>query len=260
QSELGWLQCQELLESFDGAIRHLEQRIELGSDVWARRALSRLRLVQFDVMRRNTDRYRKTSFVAAFDVLMAASDSMPDHRSVIERLLRLLDSLPRAASADSIAVGDITQRLRTPHQMLVAASVLNDRGYLNQAIEVLRIAHGRQPDNPATLNNLAWYLATAEPPQLDEASRLAQRLVQRFPGRLEFRETKGQIALKQGDFETARVDLESAEGVMPDHLPLHKSLKIVYEKLDLAEDLEKRIIIIDQMMRAAKDVPVGGSQ
>ena len=78
---------------------------------------------------------------------------------------------------------------------LIATALLNSgrpaemKTHFEHAMEL-------QPDNPAVMNNMAFYLAE-NGGNLDEAQRLAQQAVQKAPGEANFSDTLGWVYVKK---------------------------------------------------------------
>jgi len=84
-------------------------------------------------------------------------------------------------------------------------------------------------------NNLAWILAEKDPPDLERALQIISSVVDEFPDVPTFRDTKGQIHVKRGEWKQGLVDLEAALPFMKDNLELHQSLAKIYEQLGKPE-------------------------
>lgn len=78
-------------------------------------------------------------------------------------------------------------------------------------------------------NNLAWTLMMQEQPDLDEALALANEVCEKFPAVHSFRETRGQILIRQGQWQAALQDLTYALEGMPKYVILHQSLAKAYQ-------------------------------
>ena len=84
---------------------------------------------------------------------------------------------------------------------------------------------------PVLLNNLAWVLLSAEPPQLDKALSMADAAVKALPQHPEIRETRGVILARLGRWTEALADLEIALAAFPDRAYIHDSLADAYQHL-----------------------------
>ena len=89
------------------------------------------------------------------------------------------------------------------------------------------------PQTPAIANNLAWVLATSEPPDTARALDLSNLAVERSPNDPSFRDTRGRILMKLGRWKDALSDLEAALPGNSDNADLHKALAEVYDRLEL---------------------------
>ena len=79
-------------------------------------------------------------------------------------------------------------------------------------------------------NNLAWFLANADPPELDRALKFAKDAVERSPN-ARFRDTLAMVLMKQGKYKEALTELEKALQTIKNKNLIHEKLAIVYEKL-----------------------------
>ena len=101
-------------------------------------------------------------------------------------------------------------------------------------------------------NNLAWILAEKDPPDLDRAIQIIGSVVSKFPNVPTFRDTKGQIHVKRGEWEQGLKDLEAALPFMKDNLELHKSLAMIYEQLGKPELASEHDRIANDLATAKK--------
>lgn len=90
---------------------------------------------------------------------------------------------------------------------LAAARILHSRGESREAIAMLEPLAGRDGVPAVVLNNLAWYLLTAQPPELHDARRalaLAERAVAMSPDAGDFLDTYAAALLTLGRRAEAR--------------------------------------------------------
>jgi Flp pilus assembly protein TadD len=104
-----------------------------------------------------------------------------------------------------------------------------------EALVHLERAHALQPNDPDTLNNLAWALAYQEEPDLERALTLCDQALKLRPRDHRIRETRGQILAKLGRHEDAIVDLESALGRRERDREIHETLAKLYDALGDSE-------------------------
>ncbi|TWT48092.1 Anaphase-promoting complex, cyclosome, subunit 3 [Rubripirellula amarantea] len=114
---------------------------------------------------------------------------------------------------------------------LIRAAHMHSQGKVGDAIELLEdvLENEVELERPEILNNLASYLANAEPPELERALAHADRLIELAPQNLMYRETRGQVLAKLGRVEEAITELEAARTVMANYEPLLETLASLYD-------------------------------
>lgn len=231
-AEIHWLACVEFLEEFDEGVAFLEKRLADGADDYARQALSQLYVSWFDVLNRQEPRPN----AEALSKLISALRYAPEHRQTVERLIVIAQQA--AKERDPAILRVLHEADLSSHVHLVVGSVSFHAGLPDEGVHHLEKAYIKNPHDPGVLNNLAWFVAHRQPPDLDRAIELADRLIALVPRRVEFRETRGQIHALRKEWEKARIDLELAEKVLPDHPGLHRTLVQVYQALSLPGQAE----------------------
>lgn len=129
-------------------------------------------------------------------------------------------------------------------------------GERQKAFEQFRLAYEIAPDAPAIANNMAMTLTVQEPPDLERALAIIQSVVEKYPKRAEFRESRGQILLRLGRHREALEDLVFALPLLPEKSATHAALADAYRRLgmpDLAEEHDKAA------KATAKKPPAGAS-
>lgn len=84
-------------------------------------------------------------------------------------------------------------------------------------------------------NNLAWVLTHQDKPDLERALATINPIIERFPDVTNFRDTRGEIYLRLGDWSSAIADFERALPAMRDSPRIHESLATAYEQLGHVE-------------------------
>lgn len=112
------------------------------------------------------------------------------------------------------------------HLLLASAAVR--AGDLAKASRHYEIAFARNPEAAVLANNLAYVLARTEPPQRERGLDMVNRAIEKRPSDPRFRVTRGQIAVMQGRFAEAIVDLEFALQKMSGNSELHEALAKAY--------------------------------
>ena len=87
----------------------------------------------------------------------------------------------------------------------------------------------RDPNDVASLNNLAGILYKYPPYQYDEALKLMDRALAPNPENLGLQETKGQVLARMGKLDEAKEILERCLPVLPNEWNLHNTLAQIYE-------------------------------
>ncbi len=97
--------------------------------------------------------------------------------------------------------------------MLAASQLLADRDDYAGAIRLLKLLIERRPGSAEALNNLAWYLITAEPPELRDpvqALRYAREAMELQPQSGAIVDTHVAVLLALGQTEQAIACLQKA--------------------------------------------------
>jgi tetratricopeptide (TPR) repeat protein len=119
-----------------------------------------------------------------------------------------------------------------------------DRGDNEQAIFHLNRALEISPKSLIIINNLAWYLAIKNEPDLNRAFELIDTLItQAKVPSAQLYDTRGMINLKLGKFNSALSDLERSLPQLENDAGIHERLSRAYEKLgnsDLSTSHKKR--------------------
>ena len=99
----------------------------------------------------------------------------------------------------------------------------------------IEVAHQRlNPDQPGftvVANNLAWLLAHAQQPALDQAFELAEMAVERNPNEGGLRDTLATVLMKQGRYQQASIEFQKALPTVRDKSPVHLKMAEIYDQL-----------------------------
>jgi tetratricopeptide (TPR) repeat protein len=109
-----------------------------------------------------------------------------------------------------------------------AAATLGD---YTTARQYLRLAVERDPRNAVAWNNHAWLTLQEEDGDLEDALAAVNKALQIAPGEFRFRETRGQILVRLGRWQSAVEDLEFAANGMPESADIHLALAKAYDAL-----------------------------
>ena len=103
------------------------------------------------------------------------------------------------------------------------------------AVLHLEMAYKLDPTLPAVANNLAYFLAHIDKPELPKALKIIDGLLKSRPQEPTFRDTRGRIYMKMGYWKDAALDFEFVMGVQPDFPMVHQCLAEVYDELGQPE-------------------------
>lgn len=121
-----------------------------------------------------------------------------------------------------------------PHFALGIIYRLEDR--LADSKASIEVAHQRlNPDQPGftvVTNNLAWLLAHAQKPDLEQAFKLAAMAVERNPNEGGLRDTLATVLMKQGHYQQALAEFQKALPTIRDKSPVHLKMAEIYDQLD----------------------------
>jgi len=172
------------------------------------------------------------------ELLKKALRYTPNHPEALNRLATFVRYTGPEADAARAMLKDLlaSQVPATVH--LVLGSTAAAEGKWDEARLHLEQAYRADKRLPAVLNNLAWVLTNADPPELDRALSLADAALELAPGHSEIRATRGQILARLERWHDAVADLELALTDFPDRTTLHGVLADAYTALgdeELAE-------------------------
>jgi predicted Zn-dependent protease len=108
------------------------------------------------------------------------------------------------------------------------------QGNKSAGLQHVEQAYLASPQAPLLANNLAWMLANGDPPDLPRALELIESVLKREPNQLRFRNTRGHILVKLGQWQQAVPDLEASLAVLPDKSECHTALAEAYDHLGMA--------------------------
>lgn len=128
---------------------------------------------------------------------------------------------------------------RTPTQLLtmIGTEAAIEREWADGK-KFLEIAVGRDDATPPAWNNYALVSAELPDADLEAALEAVNKALESMPEEARFRETRGQILLKQGRYDAAVEDLSYALNQLPDVPEIHTGLAEAYAALgeeELAE-------------------------
>lgn len=199
-------------------------------------------------------------YMQRIDQLASDKDSVSSQVQVIQILgqaLALDPSNPAAIArvaefsrfegeAGQQAHGLLTKMLASGHSTATAHFILGTHatqdGDTTKAMQHFEQAYRKNPQMPALLNNIAWFMSHKEPMDLEKALGFSNRAVDltdvNSPMYPYVIETRGQIHAALENWGQALADLEQALPVLRGSVELHKSLAEIYKALG-EEELAK---------------------
>lgn len=232
EARLYYARCQTLLGRLPEAERILKAGIESSDDARFPQELAALYLLQFDQLWQK-DRSR---IAQALVLLEAATEHAPNDPRVLHRL-SLVAAPPGPARAEVIRLLNrtIAEGKATALVHLALGAIAANEGDFATAKLHCELGLEQQPKTMELMNNLAWAIAHADPPDLDRALNLANAAHQAAPNHPEVLETRGQVFAKLGRWKEAITDLEKALPAMPKRVRVHDALAQAYENLGVKE-------------------------
>lgn len=220
-----------LLDDYPGAVALLKEGVDLGKDDRYRKAVARVYL-SWAAQEANSP---KPDVGKQFTHLQAALDSDPAN----VELLTMVWSLSKSGGTQAEkAISLLQNQLAAGNgsAMVHLALGMNawDASDKQRALTHLEQAYRLSPRMPLVGNNLAWVLASANPPDLDRALGLASALVDRWPDDPTYRDTRAFVYSRMGRWNDALVDLQKALPRNSNNPAFHARLAEAYDKLGLA--------------------------
>jgi tetratricopeptide (TPR) repeat protein len=234
QSRIALARLEGFLERFDRSAKLLidgvrrdpapsaddmnQLRMELG-DVY----LGRARLLQ---------RTQPDLVAERLESLQLALKFTPNHPRVLESIAELVraDSA-KAGEAYEMLSSSLAEGTATPMVHLMLSIAAFERGEFELEQHHLELALAGDRSLVVAMNNLAWRLATSEPPELEKAFELIDNAVTQAPERPELRATRGRIHQLLGRNTKAIIDLEAALATLKDRPDINDALARLYDEI-----------------------------
>ena len=193
------------------------------------------------------------------ELLKKALHHTPNHHGTLERLATFVRHTGPEADAARTMLKDLLANGQVPATVhLVLGSAAAADGKWDEARLHLEQAYRADKRLPAVLNNLAWVLTNADPPELDRALSLADAALELAPSHSEIRATRGQILARLKRWHDAVADLELALTDFPDRTTLHGVLADAYTALGDEELAERhRELAGDDSVKAPPNEDAG---
>jgi tetratricopeptide (TPR) repeat protein len=251
RAHIAWSESTLLLGDFAGAAGILKESLHLTNKAQYRPALARVYLAWFDARSRD----EKAPFGERLALIEQAVLLDFGNPTALERVLALTKGPAEQTEKVRAALQGMLAEGKSPlfaHMALGLEARGGDR--MDEARRHFERAFELAPQAPLVLNNMAWVLSLADPPDLPRALDLIETALKQAPGQLNFRETRGQILAKMGKWKEALPDLEAALPALRGNKELHTTLAKVYEELGMKEMAK------EHARRAEGDVPIRPKQ
>jgi tetratricopeptide (TPR) repeat protein len=232
QARLNWADATLFLEDFAGAVAILQEGLSVTGDPVYRPALARVYVAWSDALARAS----KPDPGEQLARLEQALKYDPGQMDVLMRLWAFTKF--QGAEADksrAILRTQLAAGKGTGVAHLALGMDAWDQGKTVEALVHLEQAYQLAPQMGVVANNLAWVLASAQPPDLDRALTLMNSVLERWPNEPLFRDTRGAVLAKMGRWKEALTDLQAALPGYPKNPELHRRLAEAYEQLGAPE-------------------------
>lgn len=212
---LRWVDGLTMIGDLRGACRALGEGLRRQPDPRLMERFVQLSVTAFDILARQP-RHTEPTFSQQLAILTRSLPLAPHYQPLLKRLALLsVDELDRHGRAASLLEPylDADAAPAVVH-MVLGNHALKRAEYLT-ARRHLEAAHREQPEFAVCLNNLAWALAHGDDPQWERALVLADRAIKMAPDRVEFRETRFEILMRQPFCGKATGQRAIAAGIGP---------------------------------------------
>ena len=231
-ARIGWAEATMFLEEFEEAVSILEAGILTADRPEFRRAMTRVCVTWADVIGDKTPESRNRQF----QLLAEGLKHNPHEYLLFDRIMKVLKRGDKTTDeAHNLLINNIAAGQAVGLSHVLLGTFLGEKGDTNRALEHLQIAYRLDSSMYVVSNNLAWFLAHTDPPQLNEALAIITQLANQLPNNAAIRDTRGQILAKMERWDEALVDLEAALPAMRQNTQLHGALAEVYEHLKMPE-------------------------
>jgi tetratricopeptide (TPR) repeat protein len=232
EARLNWAEADIVLGDFPAAVTVLQEGLNLASNPRFQAALGRAYLLWSDEVGR-TPKGDPGERLALLEKAMPYEGASP---AVLDRLVAIAKINGPEADKSRATLRGLLAEGKSPALVHLALGLdAQERGKVDEARRHYEQAHQLAADMPLIMNNLAWTLARATPPDLPRALELVEAALARVPNQPRFRDTRGQILMKMGRWKEALADLEAALPVLTNSADLHRALAETYEHLGMAE-------------------------
>ncbi len=158
----------------------------------------------------------------------------PDNSDLLKLLVKATNETGNEAEKARALVQSLLSSDRSsPALHFVLGNDAFQREKFDEARQHFESAYKLAPNHPGVAHNLAWLLATANPPDLPRALELLDAAVKRMPQDIRIHKTRGLVLAKMGRWKESVDELELCLAASPKDRELHKSLAEAYTKLNL---------------------------
>lgn len=221
-----------LLGDFPGAIAALREGLNATGDPGYRRAMSNV----YVAWTRHLARTKKDSVAEQFDLVEKALATDPDNTELVLGVWGLIHAKGKEAEqALAVLRKQLASGKATALTHLALGMLAWDAGKSAEAMIHLEQALKLAPGLGIVANNLAWVLANSRPPDLKRALSLIDSALERWPNEPMFRDTRGYIHQRLGNWKDALTDYQAALPAYAETPDIHKRLGEVYGKLGMKE-------------------------
>ncbi len=248
-ARLKWADSLMFLERYKEATQVLNDGIKLEDDKRFHFGLARTYIAWSDSFELNSDKQRQQKL----QLLTAGLHANPNEMLLFDRLMPILSYKDETSEEAEQFLLDTISKGQAPG---ICHLLLGSNAFLNKNIEQadfhLEQAIKHMPAAPIVANNLAWYLTFADNPDLNRAMSLIEPVIMQFPDGHEYRETRGQILLRQGKWQEAISDLEYALPQCLNRPQTHDALSIAYEKIGSKQLARHHRALCDQLIKSSE--------
>jgi tetratricopeptide (TPR) repeat protein len=221
-----------LLGDYAGAVATLQEGLNATGDADYRRAISNV----YAAWARHVAQTKKDSVGEQFALIEKALDADPNNTELVMRVWALVHAKGKEAEqALALLRKQLSSGKATALTHLALGMLAWESGKQAEALVHLEQGYKLSPGMGLVANNLAWVLANSQPPDLKRAKSLIDSVLDRWPGDPMFRDTRGFIHQRLGNWKDALSDYQAALPAYANTPDIHKRLAEVYAKLGLKE-------------------------
>ena len=239
QNRLAWANALMLQEDFVAAWDMLAKADKAFANPAYKNGLGRI-AVEWS---QNLARRSPKDLAGRFKILQRGLDASPRNQALVQQVVGLTTLTgPEAEQASAMVKQMLVEGRDTGLVHFCLGAMALESGQNEKAYEHFRLAYEIAPDMPDIANNMALTLTLQPKPDLERALGIGNSLVERQPKNPAYRETRGQILVRQGKYHEAIQDLVFALPLLADKSSTHRALAECYRHLkmnDLAEEHER---------------------